>query len=195
MSQGHAAQAEMPGIVKHDFKVSKCGGKLTVYLSDDGMPCEIEVKIHGHHSAVMGGVMNAVTESVTMGLQHGIPLDEFCERFIGMKFVPYGLTTNPDIPFAESVIDYIFTWLAIEFLSPDDEEIPDPDDADAPEPDGADVIDLQERAGALNEPGDPLDGDGYTEPGAPRVGPLLSRRRGPPVDRRQTSFVLDWSGR
>ena len=211
MSQTRTAQAETPGIVEHEFKVAKCGGKLTVYLSEDGTPCEIQIKTFGAAGARIGSALNAFAEVVTMGLQRSIPLNDFCEQFISTEFRSHGEmpslvggpyeTSNPDIPFAESVIDYVFTWLAIEFLSPDHGEIPDPDEADAPEPEGGVVVDLQERIDALNRLEDPFDGtegvrEAFPTPPPPPLPPRRGRRgrRPPPVDKRQTSLDLGWPG-
>ena len=64
-------------------------------------------------------MMNAFATSISIGLQYGVPLETFVRKFSYMRFDPEGITTNPEIPFAKSLPDYIMRWLASRFLDPD----------------------------------------------------------------------------
>ena len=64
-------------------------------------------------------MMNAFATAISIGLQYGVPLETFVKKFSYMRFDPEGMTTNPEIPFAKSLPDYIMRWLASRFLDPD----------------------------------------------------------------------------
>ena len=89
-------------------------GYITVGLFDDGKPGEIFI-----HVAKIGtrinGLLNTIAVSVSIGLQYNIPLNVYAEKFINIGFEPYGMTNNPDIKFAKSIVDYIFKWLKNKF--------------------------------------------------------------------------------
>ena len=63
-------------------------------------------------------MMNAFATAISIGLQYGVPLETFVRKFSYMRFDPEGMTTNPEIPFAKSLPDYIMRWLASRFLDP-----------------------------------------------------------------------------
>jgi ribonucleoside-diphosphate reductase alpha chain len=63
-------------------------------------------------------MMNAFATAISIGLQYGVPLETFVKKFSYMRFDPEGMTTNPEIPFAKSLPDYIMRWLASRFLDP-----------------------------------------------------------------------------
>ena len=70
----------------------------------------------------MRGLLNAFATSISLGLQYGVPLEDFVKKFSYMRFEPEGMTSNPEIPFAKSMPDYIMRWLASRFLDTDLQE-------------------------------------------------------------------------
>jgi ribonucleoside-diphosphate reductase alpha chain len=66
--------------------------------------------------STLSGVMDSFATAVSLGLQHGVPLRLFVNKFSHVRFEPHGFTKNPDIPIAKSIVDYIFRWLGIKFL-------------------------------------------------------------------------------
>ncbi len=84
---------------------------------DDGIG-EIFLKV-SKQGSTLSGVMDAFAIAVSLGLQYGVPLEAFVEKFINMRFEPSGMTNDPDIRFASSLVDYIFRRLALEYLPED----------------------------------------------------------------------------
>ena len=101
--------------VTHKFRVGEQEGYVTVGLYDDGMPGEIFVNISKEGSTIRG-LMDNVAVLTSMALQYGVPLQNLVDKFRGVHFEPAGLTGNPDIPSASSLVDYIFRWLELRFL-------------------------------------------------------------------------------
>src|SRR5437660_10839337 len=66
--------------------------------------------------SAIGGLMDAIATLVSVSLQYGVPVDSLVRKFEHVRFEPSGLTRNQDIPFAKSLVDYIFRWLAMEFI-------------------------------------------------------------------------------
>jgi ribonucleoside-diphosphate reductase alpha chain len=102
-----------------EFRVADCKGFVTVGEYEDGQPGEIFVRV-SKQGSTMAGIMDAFAISVSHGLQYGVPLRSFVEAFTGMRFEPAGMTDDPDIRIANSVMDYLFRRLAIEYLSPEE---------------------------------------------------------------------------
>ncbi len=100
----------------HKFDIQGHEGYLTVGFFDDGRPGELFITMAKEGSTV-GGLMDVVGTLVSMGLQYGVPLDVFVNKFAHSRFEPSGFTKNPDIPIAKSITDYIFRWLGIEFVA------------------------------------------------------------------------------
>ena len=100
--------------VTHKFRVGDQEGYITVGLYDDGRPGEIFVKINKEGSTV-SGLTDAVAKLASIALQYGVPLEELAPKMRNTRFEPYGLTGNPQVPWATSVIDYIFHWLQLRF--------------------------------------------------------------------------------
>ncbi|MEX2247941.1 MAG: vitamin B12-dependent ribonucleotide reductase [Dehalococcoidia bacterium] len=109
--------------VTHKFRVGEQEGYLTVGLYDDGAPGEIFVNISKEGSTIRG-LMDSVALLTSVALQYGVPLGNLVAKFRGVHFEPAGLTANPRIPTASSIVDYIFRWLEQRFLNttsqPDD---------------------------------------------------------------------------
>ncbi len=99
----------------HKFSVSGHEGYLTVGQYEEGRPGELFITMAKEGSTV-GGMMDAFATSISLCLQFGVPLDDLVKKFTHQRFEPSGMTSNRDIPFAKSVVDYIFRWLGLTFL-------------------------------------------------------------------------------
>jgi ribonucleoside-diphosphate reductase alpha chain len=98
------------------FRVAYCMGFVTVGEYADGRPGEIFLRV-SKQGSTLAGIMDAFAISVSHGLQYGVPLRSFVEAFTNMRFEPAGMTDDPDIRIASSVLDYIFRRLAVDYLS------------------------------------------------------------------------------
>ncbi|MAE64836.1 MAG: hypothetical protein CMJ18_11260 [Phycisphaeraceae bacterium] len=112
-SQRHALPVTRQSVT-HKFQIMGHEGYLTIGLFDDGRPGEIFVKM-SKEGSTLSGMVQAFTRAFSLALQYGLPLDEAVKRFKGMRFEPMGLTSNPDIPEALSIIDYVARFLEIHF--------------------------------------------------------------------------------
>ena len=99
-----------------DFRLADCKGFVTIAEYDDGRPGEIFIRI-SKQGSTLAGIMDAFAISVSYGLQYGVPLRAYVETFTNTRFEPAGMTDDPDIRFASSLIDYIFRRLAVEYLT------------------------------------------------------------------------------
>ncbi len=99
----------------HKFDIQGHEGYVTVGFYPDGRPGEVFITMAKEGSTI-GGLMDVLGTSISMGLQYGVPLDVFVNKFAHSRFEPAGFTKNPDIPIAKSVTDYIFRWLGMEFI-------------------------------------------------------------------------------
>src|SRR5216684_3270631 len=102
--------------ITHKFNVGGHEGYIIVGLYTNGEPGEIFIKMAKEGSTV-SGLMDSFALAVSISLQHGVPLKLFCEKFAHTRFEPSGWSSNPDIGFAKSIMDYIFRWLQMRFLS------------------------------------------------------------------------------
>jgi ribonucleoside-diphosphate reductase alpha chain len=100
--------------ITHKFSVADQEGYITVGLYDDGRPGEIFVKINKEGSTV-SGLMDTVALLTSVTLQYGVPIEDLARKLKNTRFEPYGRTTNPEIPWATSLVDYIFRWLELKF--------------------------------------------------------------------------------
>jgi ribonucleoside-diphosphate reductase alpha chain len=100
----------------HKFSIEGHEGYITVGMYEDGLPGEIFVTMAKEGSAI-SGMMDAFATSISLTLQYGVPLVDLVNKFSHMRFEPAGRTENREIPVAQSVVDYIFRWLASRFLS------------------------------------------------------------------------------
>ena len=105
----------------HKFKIERHTGYITVGLYEDGTPGEVFISMAKQGSTIYG-LMESFGRAISYALQYGVPLSDLVRNFSHMRFEPSGMTANPEIPFAQSVIDYLFRWLASQFLSPDEVE-------------------------------------------------------------------------
>jgi ribonucleoside-diphosphate reductase alpha chain len=97
------------------FRVADCEGYVTVGEFPDGRPGEVFISV-SKQGSTLAGIMDAFAISVSMGLQHGVPLATFVRHFTNMRFEPAGMTDDPDLRFASSLVDYIFRRLAVEYM-------------------------------------------------------------------------------
>jgi ribonucleoside-diphosphate reductase alpha chain len=102
--------------VTHKFSIAGHEGYITVGLYPTGQPGEIFIKMAKEGSTV-SGLMDAFATSISLALQHGVPLRVLCEKFAHTRFEPSGWTGNEQIGYAKSLMDYIFRWLSLRFLS------------------------------------------------------------------------------
>ncbi len=102
-----------------EFRVADCKGFVTVGQYEDGRPGEVFVRV-SKQGSTMAGIMDAFAISLSHGLQYGVPLRAFVDAFTGMRFEPAGMTDDPDLRIATSLIDYLFRRLAVEYLSPEE---------------------------------------------------------------------------
>ncbi len=104
--------------ITHKFTVGGQEGYLTVGLFDDGTPGEIFIKISKEGSTV-SGLMDTMAVLTSMTLQYGVPLEDLVRKLKNTRFEPYGPAANREIPFATSLVDYIYRWLEIKFVPAD----------------------------------------------------------------------------
>ncbi|MCK5172081.1 MAG: vitamin B12-dependent ribonucleotide reductase, partial [Planctomycetes bacterium] len=107
--------AETRNSITHKFSVAGHEGYLTVGLYEDGQPGELFITMAKEGSTV-GGLMDVIGTCVSMALQYGVPLITLVDKFRHARFEPAGMTSNKNIPFAKSLIDYIFCWLGCQFI-------------------------------------------------------------------------------
>jgi ribonucleoside-diphosphate reductase alpha chain len=111
----HKLQTERASIT-HKFKVGDHEGYITVGLYPDGEPGELFITMAKEGSTV-SGLVDSFALAVSIALQHGVPLKLFCEKFAHTRFEPSGWSGNGDIGYAKSIMDYIFRWLQLRFLT------------------------------------------------------------------------------
>src|SRR5213593_1036740 len=102
--------------ITHKFSISGHEGYITVGKYEDGTPGEIFITMAKEGSTI-SGLMDSFATMTSLALQHGVPLQLLVDKFTHMRFEPSGFTKNPEIPMTKSIMDYIFKWLAIKFLS------------------------------------------------------------------------------
>ena len=102
--------------ITHKFDVAGHEGYITAGLYDDGMPGEVFITISKEGSTI-AGLMDAIATLVSVSLQYGVPVDSLVRKFEHVRFEPSGMTRNAEIPMAKSLVDYIFRWLAMEFVA------------------------------------------------------------------------------
>ena len=103
------------------FRVADCRGFATVAEYEDGRPGELFLNV-SKQGSTLAGIMDSFAISVSHGLQYGVPLRAFVETFTNRRFEPAGMTDDPDLRIATSLVDYIFRKLAVEYL-PYDERV------------------------------------------------------------------------
>ncbi len=107
--------------ITHKFSIAGHEGYITVGMYEDGTPGEIFL-VMAKEGSTISGLMDAFATSISMALQYGVPLEALVEKFSHVRFEPSGFTKNSEIPYAKSITDYIFRWLASKFLSAEHQE-------------------------------------------------------------------------
>ena len=106
----------------HKFSLGGHEGYITAGMYEDGTVGEIFLTDIGKEGSTLRGMMNSFATAISISLQYGVPLETLVRKFAYMRFEPEGITTNPEIPFAKSMPDYIMRWLASRFLDADTQE-------------------------------------------------------------------------
>ena len=109
--------------ITHKFSIASFEGYLTIGLYEDGTPGEIFIKISKEGSAI-SGFCQAFCRAFSLALQHGLSVRDAVVRFKGMRFEPNGTTSNPEIPEASSIIDYVARYLELHHSEPGSERMP-----------------------------------------------------------------------
>ena len=104
--------------ITHKFSIGGHEGYITVGMYDDGAPGEIFITMAKEGSTI-SGLMDAFATAVSFNLQYGVPLKFLVDKFAHLRFEPSGWTGNPQMPYAKSIMDYIFRWLGAKFLGPE----------------------------------------------------------------------------
>jgi ribonucleoside-diphosphate reductase alpha chain len=102
--------------ITHKFDIAGHEGYITVGLFEDGQPGEIFL-VMAKEGSTISGFADAFAQAISYALQYGVPLQVLVDKFSHVRFEPSGMTRNPEIRFAKSIVDYIFRWLATKFLS------------------------------------------------------------------------------
>ncbi|HRK31063.1 MAG TPA: LAGLIDADG family homing endonuclease [Tepidisphaeraceae bacterium] len=174
--------------VTHKFDISGHEGYLTVGLYDDGQPGELFITMAKEGSTI-GGLMDTIATLVSVSLQYGVPVESLVRKFEHVRFEPSGMTRNSDIPFAKSLVDYIFRWMAMQF-------VPGYRAANAPErepaPTLADAVEeeLDQSRGEVTRPFEGNEIPSPSSPGDKAGGSAQRTRQSPAAAKVSTSSRL-----
>ena len=102
--------------ITHKFDIQGHEGYITVGLYEDGTPGELFL-VMAKEGSTISGFADAFAQAISYALQYGVPLPVLVDKFSHMRFEPSGMTKNPQVRFAKSIIDYVFRWLASKFMS------------------------------------------------------------------------------
>jgi ribonucleoside-diphosphate reductase alpha chain len=109
--------------ITHKFQIMGHEGYLTIGLFENGQPGEIFIKM-AKEGSTLSGLVQGFCRAFSLALQYGLPMEEAVKRFKGMRFEPMGHTSNPDIPEALSIIDYVARYMEIHFTDRGDRITP-----------------------------------------------------------------------
>ena len=98
------------------FRVADCEGYVTIGEYEDGRPGEVFIKV-SKQGSTLAGIMDAFSIAISLGLQHQVPLATFVTKYANMKFEPAGITDDPELRIASSLLDYIFRRVALDYLT------------------------------------------------------------------------------
>jgi len=119
--QPHPIRRRLPDerrAITHKFEVGGHEGYITVGLFEDGTPGEVFL-VMAKEGSTISGFADAFAQAISYALQYGVPLQVLVDKFSHTRFEPSGMTKNPEVRFAKSIVDYIFRWMATKFLSPE----------------------------------------------------------------------------
>jgi ribonucleoside-diphosphate reductase alpha chain len=97
------------------FRVADCEGYFTVGEYDDGRPGEVFISV-SKQGSTLSGIMDAFAVSISLGLQHGVPLSTYVKKYTNSRFEPSGMTEDPELRIATSLMDYIFRRIAVDYM-------------------------------------------------------------------------------
>jgi ribonucleoside-diphosphate reductase alpha chain len=120
-AEGHLSRRKLPDerhAITHKFDIAGHEGYIIVGMYEDGNPGEIFISMSKQGSTI-SGLMDSFATAISYALQYGVPLQFLVDKFAHMRFEPSGFTKNPNIPYAKSIIDYLFRWMASKFLDED----------------------------------------------------------------------------
>src|SRR5207247_5295338 len=106
---------ETRSAITHKFDIAGHEGYLTVGLFENSQPGELFITMAKEGSTI-GGLMDSIGTLTSLALQYGVPLEALVRKFAHQRFEPSGFTRNPEIPNASSIIDYVFRWMALQFI-------------------------------------------------------------------------------
>ena len=140
-AQPHPVRRRLPDerqSITHKFDIAGHEGYVTVGLFEDGTPGEIFL-VMAKEGSTISGFADAFAQAISYALQYGVPLQVLVDKFSHARFEPSGMTKNPEVRFAKSIVDYIFRWMATKFLSHEAQfaagvNIAEPNGAPAPTP-------------------------------------------------------------
>ncbi len=104
--------------ITHKFDIAGHEGYITVGMFEDGTPGEIFL-VMAKEGSTISGFADAFAQAISYALQYGVPLQVLVDKFSHARFEPSGMTRNPEVRFAKSIVDYVFRWMATKFLSPE----------------------------------------------------------------------------
>jgi ribonucleoside-diphosphate reductase alpha chain len=104
--------------ITHKFDIAGHEGYITVGLYEDGLPGEIFL-VMAKEGSTISGFADAFAQAISYALQYGVPLHDLVDKFSHVRFEPSGMTKNPEVRFAKSIVDYVFRWMASKFLTPE----------------------------------------------------------------------------
>jgi ribonucleoside-diphosphate reductase alpha chain len=120
-SMGQPVRRRLPDerhSITHKFDIAGHEGYITVGLFEDGTPGELFL-VMAKEGSTISGFADAFAQAISYALQFGVPLQVLVDKFSHARFEPSGMTKNPDVRFAKSIVEYIFRWMATKFLSND----------------------------------------------------------------------------
>ena len=104
--------------ITHKFAIAGHEGYITVGMFEDGTPSEVFITMSKEGSTI-SGLMDCFATAISFNLQYGVPLKFLADKFSHVRFEPSGWTGNQQIPYAKSIMDYMFRWLGSKFLGPE----------------------------------------------------------------------------
>jgi ribonucleoside-diphosphate reductase alpha chain len=104
--------------ITHKFDIAGHEGYITVGLYEDGKPGEIFL-VMAKEGSTISGFADAFAQAISYALQYGVPMQVLVDKFSHVRFEPSGVTRNPQVRIAKSIVDYVFRWMATKFLSPE----------------------------------------------------------------------------
>ena len=172
---GKPIQHKLPverNAITHKFNIAGHEGYITVGMYHDGSPGEIFINMSKEGSAV-SGLMDAFARAISYALQYGVPLEVLVDKFAHTRFEPSGFTGNDEIPYAKSITDYLFRWLASKFLSPDKQMragvVQEPTVSEAPATPVEPVDPVVTEPAASREPAEPAKAESSNDSEIPRL--------------------------